>query len=260
MHETLLRRKKYQHLSKDETSYILQSLASHPDEREHIKRIYKLSDSTLRRLSKKIKLNRQDIISNNCRFKYQKDLSEEAQRSIKDYLSPPCEPKTISMIRKLLEIQLNEIYSYQKIKSFVQKVMRFSYKKGSSRPPRYINRRIQLVKLQFCTEILDLIAKGQIIINIDESSFDLSVKQDYSWLPIGQNFPIINDRFKGRACLILAVWSTGEWFSMIVSETIDSKKFWLFFKILEQVVSAITRIMINFRQLFLITPERIHQD
>ena len=163
-------------------------------------------------------------------------MSEKAQRLIKDYLSPPSKPKTISMVKKQLESQLDEIYSEQKIKNFVKKEMRFAYKKDSSRPPKYATRHIQLVKFLFWTELLDLIAKGEVIINIDESSFDRSVKREYSWLPIGQSFPIINERIKGRACLILAIWNTGEWLSMVVSETVESKKFWLFFKILEFVV------------------------
>ena len=168
--------------------------------------------------------------------KSQKPLSEKAQRVIQDYLSPPSDPKTISMVVKQLETELKEVYRKQKIKSFVQKKMKFSYKKGSSRPPRYATRRIQLVKFLYWTELLDLIAKSKIIINVDESSFDRSIKREYSWLPIGRSFPIINDKIKGRGWLILAIWSTREWLSMVVPETIESKKFWLFIKILELVV------------------------
>ena len=235
-HETLLNRKKRQHLSEDEASHIAQILANHPAERKQIKRLYKLSDSTLRRLSIKTKLIENAEDATKYWSKSLIPMSEKAQRLIKDYLSPPSEPKTISMVKKQLETRLDEIYSEQKIKNFVKKEMRFAYKKGSSRPPKYATRRIQIVKFLFWTELLDLIAKGEVIINIDESSFDRSVKREYSWLPIGQSFPIINERIKGRACLILAIWNTGEWLSMIVSETVESKKFWLFFKILEFVV------------------------
>ena len=84
--------------------------------------------------------------------------------------------------------------------------------------------------------MLDLIAKGEVIINIDESSIDRSVKREYSWLQIAQKFPIINEKIKGRACLTLVIWNTDEWLLMVVSETVESKKFWLFFKILEFVV------------------------
>ena len=51
-----------------------------------------------------------------------------------------------------------------------------SIQKGSSRPLKYATRRIQIVKLLFWTEPLNLITKDELIINIDESSFDCSVK------------------------------------------------------------------------------------
>ena len=99
----------------------------------------------------------------------------------------------------------------------------------------YASERTQHIKTVFWTEFLLLVAKGEIIINWDESSFDRSVKNQFSWLPVGRSWPIINDRIKGRASLILATWNTGEWICMIVQGTIDSQKFWFFLELLESV-------------------------
>ena len=81
-------------------------------------------------------------------------------------------------------------------------------------------------------------AKGEVIINWDESSFDRSVKRQFSWLPKGKNLPIINDKLKGRASLILATWNTGEWIGMVVLGTVDSDKFWLFLGLLKTLIDS----------------------
>ena len=132
---------------------------------------------------------------------------------------------------------MKEEYPLHKIRSYVKREMKFAYKKGSSRPPMYSIMRSQIVKALFWTELLLLIAKGEIIINLDESSFDRSVKRQFSWLPVGRSYPIINDKLKGRASLILATWNTGEWISKVVLDTVDSKKFWVFLKLLKITIS-----------------------
>ena len=237
IHEQLLKRKKYQHLSKQEASYIRDILVNFPNERKSIQRLYKLSYSTSRRLSKKIIVN--EPIENMTRHYSDtwNTLEKEEKKLIKDYLTPPCEPKCIAMIKKQLEVQSGKKYSSYWIKKFVKNEMRYSYKKGSSRPPRYLTKRIQLVKTLFWNELLSMISKGDVIINIDESSFDRSIRREYSWLPNGRSTPIVNDRTKGRAWLTLATWSTGEWLAMALSETMDSKRFCLFLKILELIIS-----------------------
>ena len=49
---------------------------------------------------------------------------------------------------------------------------------------------------------------GKTLINVDESSFDRSTRNNYSWLPKGEDNPIVNDRVSGKATLILATWNT----------------------------------------------------
>ena len=115
--------------------------------------------------------------------------------------------------------------------------MKYTYKKGNSRQPVYAKSTTQFKKALFCTELLSLIANRNVVINWDESSFDRSVKQEYSWLPAGQSCQIINDRLKGIASLILATWMTGEWLAMIVASTVNSEKFWFFFKLLSSIMN-----------------------
>ena len=159
-------------------------------------------------------------------------------------------------MKDYLESKLREEYPLHKIRSYVKREMKFVYKKSSSRPPVYATMRSQLVKALFWTELLLLMAKGKIIINLDESSFDRSVKRQFSWLPVGRSYPIINDKLKGRASLILATWNSGEWISMVVLDTVDSEKFWFFLELLKLTISLTVVTLLNLPSSFSIMPER----
>ena len=132
------------------------------------------------------------------------------------------------MLKKHLESKLKETYSTQKIKKYAKKEMKYTYKKGCWRPPIYSTRRTQLVKALFWVELISFIAKGEVIINWDVSSFDRSMKKEYSRLPVRKSSQIINDRLKRRATLILATWNTWEWTAMVVLDTVNKEKFWFF--------------------------------
>ena len=236
MHGFLLKRKKGQHLTKDEIHYITQQLQRCPRSSKIMQRKYWLSRATIRRIWMKMNVDKEYENSLQACSGNTNQISRNGKQLIKNYLSPPWEPKSISMIKSHIKSELNETYSDYKIRSFITKEMKYTYKKGNSRPPVYSSKRTQLIKTIFCTELLTLVAKGEVIINCDESSFDRSAKRQFSWLPLGESWPIINDKIKGRASLILATWNTGEWIGMVVQDTIDSQKFWFFLELLESIL------------------------
>ena len=69
--------------------------------------------------------------------------------------------------------------------------------------------------------------KLQIIYNVNEWSFERSLKQEYSWFPKSGGV-IINNINKGKASIILANRSDSSWFVMVKSETVNSYIFWIF--------------------------------
>ena len=236
-HEFLLTRRKGQHLSQAQILHIARQIERFPESEKLIWKAYKLSRSTIKRIVKQIHCDKLLENKSSDRFDAQRLISDDAKQLVKSYLLPPWEPRSTPMTVKHVEEELKESYTIQRIRSFVKKEMRYAYKKGSSRPPIYATERTQLAKALFWTELLSSIGKGEIIINLDESSFDRSAKAEFSWLPVGKSCQIINDRFKGRASLILATWSTGEWLAMVVQDTINSQKFWFFLKVLDTIVS-----------------------
>ena len=168
-----------------------------------------------------------------------RNLSVMKQSNLSDPIYPPWGPKCISMVKNQIKSELRETYPLHRIRDFVKKEMRFSYKKGSSRPPIYATQRTQIIKALLWTELLLLVAKGEIIINWDESSFDRSVKRQFSWLPKGRTYQLLMTKLKERASLILATWNTGERIGMVVLGTVDSDKFWLFMGLLKTLTDSL---------------------
>ena len=70
------------------------------------------------------------------------------------------------------------------------------------------------------------------IVNIDESSFNRSVKLNYSWLSINKSSGIVNAEAQGRTTMILALLSNGDWMWVMVDETVTSQDFWMFLYLL----------------------------
>ena len=63
---------------------------------------------------------------------------------------------------------------------------------------------------------------------MDESSFDQSIKNHYSWFPKDKNAPILNENIKGKATLIFGTWNTGEWFVVVIIGTVTHSNFEFF--------------------------------
>ena len=124
------------------------------------------------------------------------------------------------------------------LRKYLRDSLKYRFKKGFLRQPKYTSKRIQLAKALFCTELLDLIYKKEIMINVNKSSFERSIKRHYSWLPKGMNCAIINDQLEGKATLIKTMWSNSKWFAMTVVGTLDSEKFWIFIKFIKSIIKA----------------------
>ena len=84
-----------------------------------------------------------------------------------------------------------------------------------------------------------------IYINIDESSFTNSTKTEYSWLPKGKNNPIVNVWWSGRAVVLFALMSTGDWIWYISNKTTNSGQFWKFVLLVQKFVEMCTHITMD---------------
>ena len=88
----------------------------------------------------------------------------------------------------------------------------------------------------FSSRILSAVYEKRLIVNIDESSYNRSVKSNYSWLPIGCSSPILNTNCTGRTTIILGLFSNGHWLWMSVNGTTKAKHFWIFLQLLHKFI------------------------
>ena len=234
----MIRWKKGQHLTQEHRAYILRTLNQHPNEWSMLQRLFKLSKSTIRRLQKECEAVHQKEESKLMKSYGDYKLTSYAKSLVKDYIRPPTFPVTIGKLQSAIHSKMGEKYSIHLLRKFIRNELKYRFKKGSSRPPKYMSRRIQLVKALFWTELLSLLYRTEVVINVDESSFERSIKRQYSWLPKGKSSAIINDRLRGKASLILATWSNGKWFAMAIVGTVDSVKFCVFMRFLEFVIKS----------------------
>lgn len=149
----------------------------------------------------------------------------------------------ISLLLRILSI-MPKVYEEFKVNLSRSKVtsilhdLGYSFKKGCSRPMKYKSKHIQILKAGFSVDFLKLLYKGVRIWNVDESSFDRSLRQEYSWLPKGENQPIINSTWVGKCTLILATSSDGKWFGLIKNNIVKSLDFWIFLKLISKIFES----------------------
>ena len=235
-HEELCRRRKGWHLEAWHKSYIWKLLKDYPENSHNIRNAFKLSKSTFFKLKKfeNSAFDEEETIFQQSRENPQ--ISVNAQRFISETLRPPQFSMTIQKIRKAIFNEFGETYSTYIVKSFIKKTLRFSFKKGWSRPPKYIQPKTIITKGVFWTDMLRMINKQQLIFNVDEWSFTRALKTEYSWLPVGESSMIINDNWKGSASLIMAIGSNSQWFGIIIQKTVNSEVFWIFLNLLKRVL------------------------
>ena len=127
------------------------------------------------------------------------------------------------------------------IKYFLKNKLNFSYKRGSSKPKAFSSNRNKLFQVIYSSKILRNINNDKYLINIDEASFNRSLKNNYSWMPKGITNSIINDTAKGRWSIIAAICSNGEYLIQIFLSTVDSEKYQQFIWILNFAIKAILK-------------------
>ena len=87
-------------------------------------------------------------------------------------------------------------------------------------------------------------------INMEESSLTKAVKTSYSWLPREKVIPLLIVG-TGRAVVLFALFSSGDWIWYITKDTTDSKNFWKFLILLAKFIELWTQLNILEWRIFL---------
>ena len=111
---------------------------------------------------------------------------------------------------------------------YLRNSLGYRFKKGSSRNPLSMKKELKFSQAIFAWRILSDLYTGRLVINVDESSFGRSIRNNYSWLPKGSTYPIINAKCEGRVSMIFGLCSNGKWIAMIQDQTVTEKTFQIF--------------------------------
>ena len=122
---------------------------------------------------------------------------------------------------------------------FLKNSLGYRFKRGSSRNPLCMNKKLKYLQTIFSWRLLSELYKNRLIVNVDESSFGRSIKTSYSWLPKGSTHAIINTNWEGRLNLIFELWSNGKYIAIIQDQAGTEKTFQIFLIILKKYLDSL---------------------
>ena len=133
--------------------------------------------------------------------------------------------------------QLKTNYPTQFVKNFMKIKLNFSYKRVKPRPNNIDLKRLEWIRRLFSIKFSQLVDSNTLIINIDESSIGRNTKQNYSWGIRGYPIEAKVISIKGSISQWTALFSNGNWLSMVTSKTFNSECFLLFLKHLIKMIN-----------------------
>ena len=236
IHSQLLKRKRNGHLTLVQRGYLARLLTRYSNMHSIISKMYKLNESTMSRLKilgrDPVKLMKQHIV-----YEHQSQQIPGAAREwIQKIINPPKPPLTLAMIQQQVQMVWGEEIRKRDLKKFSKQDLRFSYKRGSTRPPQAVQPTSTDANALFWARILSEIYEGKLIVNVDEWGFSRMMKTNYSYLPSGGGGAILNDRHKGRCNLILGIFSDGEWIGLIKENTTKAFDYWIYLALMLHII------------------------
>ena len=217
-YEEARKRKKYSRLSPSAKRKILEFITDYPQDYKVIKHIFRLSASTIKRLKKEAKNDYQFSFNKTPHSNKRGCLSNDELVILETIITPPKPPLTIVKITKEFNEKSDENRSEYLIRKTIKHKLDYSYRTICNRVQKSQNNKNRPMKVLFSVKMMRLLYSWNIIINVDESSFDRSLQKRYSWLPKRGSKISITDRPKGKWNLILATFSDGNWFAYIKKE------------------------------------------
>ena len=146
--------------------------------------------------------------------------------------------------RRISQLDKDEV-KLQRIRRFLKEELGYWYKRGSSRSYLSMDKKLKYMQSIWAWQTLCDLHSNITYINVDESSFTKSVKTEYSWIPKGKSNPIVNTWATGRAVILFALFSNGDWIWYISSKITDSGQFWKFMLLVQNFIELWMHIKIS---------------
>ena len=210
---SLVWRRKGQHLSEEQQSWIRSQILNDKLSTEEICQAYEISQSTIARILKDC----DTPISNqrkSARLKYYEWLhSSLIIYSVSSYLVDTTTALFVIDIQKHLRIEWKILIPAHFIRRLLKEHFGLSYKKASSWPLSIDMTKQKWSKTLFAVKVVNLLPKIRLILNMDEVCLTKNLKQQYSWIERGQSKWIRNSQFTDMIAIICTIFSWGIYFN-----------------------------------------------
>ena len=227
----LKNRKKYEKLSKEQILHIKSMFANTGITVKQMQLEYHISYSVLNKI-KKSSLNLKHKWKIRDVTKIFGSRKKELIKFIEEYALNAKSTITAKEVTVAIKKVLNASYSVSIIRKIMKNGVNLSFKKVKSRPRNIDLLKIKATRNLFAIKFSKIISEKLLLINIDESSINRSVKNAYSWGVKGYPIECQNSVISGSASMIMAICSNGAWITLVTNETINSGNFTWFLKIL----------------------------
>ena len=229
----LASRKKGEKLSSDQIEFLKSILSDPSISTIEISKAYSVSSSVLNRIKRSWV---ESVVNNRIRgfIKIYGSKKQNLWRIISDFVQNTNTTLIAREITEHVNTLMNTEYTVGFIRTFMKTHMRMSFKRVKSRPNNVNLLKIGSIRRLYAVKLSKSISRKSLLINIDESSINRSVKTLYSWSFKGISNEKKNSSFSGSISWILAICSNGFWICFLINQTIDSNSFIWFLKILNQ--------------------------
>ena len=189
-----------------------------------LSRSYKITPNVIHKIKR---LSKQDVIKLPRRKINYVPTTEriKLERDIFKIYSSTSTPFTVSEIQGELQANTNLPISYGLTRELMRRDCNLSYTRWRSRPNNIDLSKVNASRCLFSVKFSQAFDSKTLIINVDESSINRKVKQNYAWSERNNPKEYQNTPFKESLSLILAILSNGAWYSMLTNSTINSKLF-----------------------------------
>ena len=197
-------------------------------------RKYFLCYSTARIILKEVTQDPSFVLNSEARYSRRRLEQPYIKKSIDNLLGSSKSLITIKKIRAHIMKEWSADLSWHKVREYLRKTKRLSFKKGWTRRVDLDRNRLSYLRILYSIRLTKQLNKDILIINIDEVNFSPEVLNWRSWLKTGINWEIFSQKYSGAISAIWAITSKGDYISAALNLRLNSSSFIEFLKILRQ--------------------------
>ena len=153
---------------------------------------------------------------------------DNLMKEIKNFISDASYAFNSSEITNHINTKIQKNYNSSWIRFIMKNKLNLTYKRIKPRPNSINFDKVKACRQLFAIKFSQLLSKNSLVINIDDTSINRHIKINYFWSLKGKQYEARNSPFVGSINWVMAIWSNGNWFSLLMNHTSNSDNFEIF--------------------------------